>query len=303
MVDVLARTRLEADATELAELYARMVRIRMFEGTLLKLFSRGKLRGTVHTCLGQEACAVGVVGALDPVRDTICSNHRGHGHFIAFTGDLDGLMAEICGMPEGICGGAGGSQHLYAGNFYSNGILGGMVPVATGMALAHKQDGKGGVAVVFSGDGATAEGVVYEALNMAALWSLPLLLVVEHNQVAQSTPWLLEHGSPIEGRPPAFGVETRFIDGNDVQGVLAMARSVVARMREDRLPRCLVLNTGRLGPHSKGDDNRSDEEMAAIRHAEPLARTRAQLEAAQADAIEAACRDEIEAVLARLGLG
>lgn len=177
-----------AGAVALADLYEQMLRIRRFEELLLQLFSQGRLRGTVHTCLGQEAIAVGLVGALDPTRDTVSSNHRGHGHFLAFQPDLRGLLAEILGRAAGVCQGLGGSQHLHVPNFYSNGILGGMAPVTAGMALAQKLDGRHGVSVVFSGDGAMAEGVVYEALNMAALWRLPLLLAVEHNGMAQSTP-------------------------------------------------------------------------------------------------------------------
>ncbi|CAN1558346.1 AcoA Pyruvate/2-oxoglutarate dehydrogenase complex, dehydrogenase (E1) component, eukaryotic type, alpha subunit [Rhabdaerophilaceae bacterium] len=282
---------------DLARLYERMVLIRLFEEMLLTLFSRGKLRGTVHTCLGQEACAVGIVDALDPARDTVSSNHRGHGHFLAFNPDTRGLLAEVIGLEQGICGGKGGSQHLHSKNFYSNGILGGMAPVTAGMALAQKFSGQGGISVLFSGDGAMAEGVVYEALNMASLWKLPLLLIVEHNKYAQSTHWSLEHGSPIEGRPAAFGVPTDVVDGNDVRIVRAAAGRIVADMRREPGPRCIVLDTYRLGPHSKGDDNRSKQEIAKQRMRDPLALVETILEPADTAQIQARCARHIEELM------
>ena len=279
-----------------------MLQIRLFEETLLRLFSLGHLRGTVHPCLGQEACAVGVVGALDSERDTVCSNHRGHGHFLAFHDDMQGLLAEILGLKSGVCGGKGGSQHLHVKNFYSNAILGGMVPVTTGIALAQKMAGKQGISVVFVGDGAMSEGVVYEALNMASLWRLPLLLVIEHNQIAQSTPWTLEHGSAIEGRPVSFGVPTETLDGNDVQAVRLAAEKLVAEMRKDPSPRCLLLNTYRLGPHSKGDDTRSPDEIAAHRANDPLKKAESSLPEGVVADIQTRCKQKIEALLAYFSL-
>lgn len=279
-------------------LYFQMLRIRLFEEALLKLFSLGFLRGTVHTCLGQEACAVGVAGALDPSRDTVCSNHRGHGHFLAFGGDMKGLLDEIMGRPSGVCRGKGGSQHLHSKNFYSNGILGGMVPVATGIALALKRDYRQGISVVFAGDGAMAEGVLYEALNMASLWRLPLLLAVENNHIAQSTPAILEHGSPIEGIPAAFGVCTEQINGNDVIGVRTTVDRLVAEMRADPSPRCLVLNTYRLGPHSKGDDTRTEEEIQRCSDNDPLKMAEAGLSAAAIAGVKERCSQELQKLLA-----
>ncbi|HUW39150.1 MAG TPA: thiamine pyrophosphate-dependent dehydrogenase E1 component subunit alpha [Rhodocyclaceae bacterium] len=289
-------------SADLACLYEKMLLIRLFEETLLKLFSLGHLRGTVHTCLGQEACAVGVVGALDSARDTVCSNHRGHGHFLAFNEDTRGLLAEVLGLKSGICGGKGGSQHLHVKNFYSNGILGGMVPVTTGIALAQKLAGEKGISAVFVGDGAMSEGVIYEAMNMASLWQLPLLLVIEHNQIAQSTPWILEHGSAIEGRPVAFGVPTETVDGNDVQAVRVLTEKTVTEMREIPGPRCLLLHTYRLGPHSKGDDYRSPEEIAAHRANDPLKRAEANLAESVIANIQTLCQTHIKNLLAHFSL-
>jgi acetoin:2,6-dichlorophenolindophenol oxidoreductase subunit alpha len=296
--DMKQTLRSAADLAELPRLYERMVLVRRFEEMLLTLFSRGRLRGTVHTCLGQEACAVGIVDALDPARDTVSSNHRGHGHFLAFNPDTRGLLAEVIGLEQGICGGKGGSQHLHSKNFYSNGILGGMAPVTAGMAMAQKLAGEGGISVLFSGDGAMAEGVIYETLNMASLWKLPFLLVVEHNKYAQSTHWSLEHGSPIEGRPPAFGIPTEMVDGNDILAVRSLAGRVVDEMRETAGPRCIVLDTYRLGPHSKGDDNRDPQEIAARRARDPLALAEAHLDPGELEAINARCARHMDELMA-----
>ena len=148
--------------TTLATFYERMFFIRRFEETLLDLFSLGKLVGTTHTYIGQEANGVGVIDHLDPEVDVVFSNHRCHGHYLEFTGDAYGLLCEVMGRAPGTCGGKGGSQHLCKGNFYSNGILGSIVPVATGIALAEKQKGTGAVSTVFVGDGALGQGAVYE---------------------------------------------------------------------------------------------------------------------------------------------
>ena len=168
-------------------LYRRMRFIRRFEESLLDLFERGLLNGTTHACIGQEADAVAIVEHLGD-DDHVFSNHRCHGHFLARTGDALGLMAEIMGKPEGVCGGIGGSQHLCAPGFMSNGVQGGIVPNAAGIALAKQLDGSAGVSVVFIGDGTLGEGATYETLNLASLWKLPLVVVLEDNEWAQSTP-------------------------------------------------------------------------------------------------------------------
>ena len=158
--------------------YALVAGIRRFEQSLLDLFGSGVLAGTTHTCVGQETIAVGVVSAIDRARDIVFSNHRGHGHFLAYCGEVERLYLEVMGKAGGVCGGRGGSQHLHYRNFYSNGIQGGIVPVATGMALAEKLQRTGAVALVFLGDGTLGEGVVYESLNIAALWQLPVVFVI-----------------------------------------------------------------------------------------------------------------------------
>ncbi|HZK81610.1 MAG TPA: thiamine pyrophosphate-dependent dehydrogenase E1 component subunit alpha, partial [Humisphaera sp.] len=170
-----------------AALYERMALVRAFEERVLALFAQGELTGTTHTSLGQEAVAVGVLSQITR-EDIVFSSHRCHGHYLAFFDEPDGLMAELMGRATGLCGGIGGSQHLQRGNFYTNGVQGGIVPCAAGMALAEKLKKSGKIAVVFLGDGTLGEGVVYETLNLASLWGLPLLFIVEANGFAQSTP-------------------------------------------------------------------------------------------------------------------
>src|SRR3990172_8139481 len=247
-------------ASELATFYERMYFIRRFEETLLDLFGQGKLVGTTHTYIGQEADAVGVVAHLDPERDVVFSNHRCHGHYLAFSDDAFGLLCEVMGKAPGVCGGKGGSQHLCKGNFYSNGVLGSIVPVATGIALAEKQKGAGAVTTVFLGDGTLGEGVSYESLNMASLWRLPVLFVVENNHYAQSTPVELELAGSIPARGAAFGIEVAELDTTDVAEIHEAASRAVARIREAGEPYFLVLHTYRFSPHSKGDDNRDPAE-------------------------------------------
>ncbi len=278
-------------------LYTVMALIRRFEETLLELFAAGKLAGTTHTCIGQEAGAAGVISCLDAERDVVVSNHRCHGHYLALTGDVDGLLREVMGKEGGVCGGKGGSQHLHAGNFYSNGVLGSTVPVAAGMALAERERGSGAVTTVFIGDGTLGQGVVYESLNIASLWRLPLLVVVEHNGYAQSTPSRLQLSGDVEARAAAFGIETARLDSTDVTEVRDFADRAVAHVRTTGTPFFLVLDTYRFSPHSKGDDFRDLDEIAARRERDPLTVAASRLgEGAQREIEEACARRVAEAV-------
>ena len=245
-------------STSLATLYERMFFIRRFEETLLDLFSLGKLVGTTHTYIGQEANAVGLIDHLDPEVDTIFSNHRCHGHYLAYTDDAFGLLSEVMGKATGTCGGKGGSQHLCRGNFYSNGVLGSIVPVATGMGLAEKRKGTGAVSTVFLGDGTLGEGVTYE----------------------------------IAARANAFGVEADELDTTDVEEVHEAAGRALARIRETAEPFCLVLDTYRFSPHSKGDDNRDPAEIEARRERDPL-KVGERLDERERDEIHARCEERL----------
>jgi TPP-dependent pyruvate/acetoin dehydrogenase alpha subunit len=273
---------------ELATFYERMYFIRRFEETLLDLFAQGKLVGTTHTYIGQEANAVGVIANLERERDVVFSNHRCHGHYLAFTDDAFGLLSEVLGKATGVCGGKGGSQHLCNGNFYSNGVLGSIVPVATGIALAEKRKGTGAVSTVFLGDGTLGEGVTYESLNMASLWKLRVLFVVENNHYAQSTPVELQLAGSIAARGAAFGIEVAELDTTDVEQTHATAAQAVEHIRETGEPFFLVLHTYRFSPHSKGDDNRDPAEIEERRKLDPLGITAARLEDDERRTIEEA---------------
>jgi acetoin:2,6-dichlorophenolindophenol oxidoreductase subunit alpha len=281
--------RVERNGAGTERLFADMVLIRRFEETLLDLFAAGKVAGTTHTCIGQEADAVGVVACLDRDVDVIVSNHRCHGHYLAFTDDVDGLLREVLGRQGGVCGGKGGSQHLCAGNFYSNGVLGSTVPLAAGMALAERERGSGAVTTVFVGDGTLGQGVVYESLNIASLWHLPLLVVVEHNGYAQSTPSRLQLAGDVQARAAAFGIETDRRDTTDVTAVREAAAAAVAHVRANRQPYFLVLDTYRFSPHSKGDDFRDPQEIALRRERDPLAVAGSRLDEPVRHAVEEAC--------------
>ncbi len=244
--------------------YRSLYRIRRFEETVLENFSRGAFYGTTHTCLGQEADAVGVLGQIQ-AQDIVFSNHSGHGHFLAYGGDMRALFAELMGRATGVCGGRGGSQHLHWRNFYSNGIQGGIVPVATGMALAEKDKGSRAVTVAFLGDGTLGEGVVYESLNIASLWGAPILYVVEANHIAQTTPTNLAMAGDMCARFQSFGIQVSELDTSDVVEIQPAARELLEAARQQCRPQALLLHTFRFGPHSKGDDTRPAEEIEQMR--------------------------------------
>jgi TPP-dependent pyruvate/acetoin dehydrogenase alpha subunit len=197
------------------------------------------------------------------------------------------------GKATGVCGGKGGSQHLCKGNFYSNGVLGSIVPVATGIALAEKTKGTGAVSTVFLGDGTLGEGVTYESLNIASLWKLPVLFVVENNHYAQSTPVELELAGSIPARGAAFGIETAELDTTDVAEVHEAAGRALGRIRETGEPYFLVLHTYRFSPHSKSDDQRDPAEIEERRERDPLKVAGARLGDEERQAIERRCEQRL----------
>lgn len=245
--------------------------IRRTEEKLLELFSKGQVSGTVHTCVGQEWVGVAVAEHLLP-GDYVFSNHRGHGHYIAFTDDVEGLIAELMGRASGVCGGRGGSQHLCRDGFFSNGIQGGIVPVAAGLAMAQKLRGGEQIAVVFVGDGTLGQGAVYESLNIAAAQDLPLLVVVEDNGIAQSTPQAEAMAGTVAGRAEAFGLDWAEASTAEPMQLLDRAGHAVRQVRGRRRPFVLHVRTQRLNPHSKGDDTRSPELLADLAEQDPLNR-------------------------------
>lgn len=246
------------------ELYRTMFRIRRFEETVLEEFSRGVFAGTTHTSIGQEANAAGVISVLQP-DDVIVTNHRCHGHFIAYGGDMRSLFAEMMGKATGLCGGRGGSQHIHWRNLYSNGVQGGIVPIAAGMALAEKEKQSGALVTLFVGDGTFGEGALYEACNMASLWRVPLLIVVEHNHIAQTTPTALVMAGRIPERLQAFDIQVTELNTSDASEIQQASLKCVTSILKNSLPQALVLNTVRFGPHSKGDDTRSEAVIRELR--------------------------------------
>jgi len=263
MHEVLAKSSLQT--------YATSILIREVEQRLLDLFAAGKLFGTVHTCIGQEFVGVSVMPSLAP-GDFVFSNHRCHGHFLARTGNVEGLIAEVMGKKTGVCGGRGGSQHLcdLEHGFFSNGIQGGIVPVAAGLALSHELRGTQNISVVFIGDGTLGEGTVYETFNIASKWELPLLIVLENNGYAQSTSQTQTLAGDIASRAAAFHIA--FAQGStwEPEKLRDQAEECVRFVRERRRPMLLQVDTYRLMAHSKSDDDRNPEEIASYWAKDPL---------------------------------
>lgn len=283
----------KTSTTQNRALYHAMVRIRRFEETVLENFSKGVFFGTTHTYLGQEADAVGVLCNLLP-GDVVFSNHRSHGHFLAYGGELRALYAELMGKSSGVCGGRGGSQHLQWRNFYSNGVQGGIVPIATGIALAEKYKQSGAITVAFLGDGTLGEGVVYEALNMASLWRAPILYVVENNAIAQTTPAEQAIAGEIGARFTAFGIPFQQLHTSDVLEIQQISQKLLKEVRHQSQPHALILHTYRFGPHSKGDDTRPANQVDRLwQERDPLKIHGPRLSPPERLAIESSIEQEI----------
>jgi len=297
----------------LRQFYRQIRLIRRFEEQVESLFAGGELAGTTHSCIGQEAVAVGVAAALG-AEDLVVSNHRGHGHLLARGGDGRKLMAELFGKATGYSLGRGGSQHVACreiGFLGANGITGGGIPIATGEALALKRvAGNSRLVCCFFGDGAANQGTFSESLNMAAIWDLPVLYVLENNCWAFST--RVEEGCAVPAgecrrlasRAAAFGISNASVDGNDVCEVLAAAGRAVEHVRSGKGPYLLECSTYRMSGHSKSDkcEYRPDAEEDQWRGRCPLSIARGLLaEAGASDEeiadIDAAVETEVDAAL------
>ena len=255
--------------------YRLMLRIRLFEEAVERLFREGLIMGTAHTCIGQEACAVGIAAALRP-GDNATSSHRGHGHLLALGGDPRRMMAEMFGREPGYSRGLGGSQMMMdtsVGFYGANGITCASLPFAAGLALAAQTRGERGVTVAVFGDGASNQGVFHETLNLAALWRLPVLFVCENNQYAMSTPVAQGLANPrVADRAAGYGIPGVRADGNDPLAVRDALAPRVEAAREGRGPALVELVTYRLSGHSRGDprEYRTREEEAEARTRDPL---------------------------------
>ena len=239
-------------------LFRQMVRIRLFEEQVNELYTRALMPGLAHLYSGEEAVAVGICEALN-LDDYITSTHRGHGHCLAKGATPDRMFAELLGKEAGYCRGKGGSMHIAdpaTGNLGANAIVGGSVGIATGAAFAAKRLANGRVAVCFFGEGALGQGSLYEVMNLAQLWKLPVIYVCENNLYNEYTHYSETTAGTILGRATGFGMEATSVDGQDVRAVNEVAVRLVRRARAGEGPAFLQADTYRYSGHHVGDINR-----------------------------------------------
>jgi acetoin:2,6-dichlorophenolindophenol oxidoreductase subunit alpha len=239
-------------------MYRRMVMIRLFEEQVNELYTRALMPGLAHLYVGEEAVAVGICEALRK-DDYITSTHRGHGHCLAKGAAPDRMFAELLGKEAGYCRGKGGSMHIAdpgTGNLGANAIVGGSTGIATGAAFTAKHMKTGQVAVCFFGEGALGQGVLYEVMNLAALWKLPVIYACENNLYNEYTHYSETTAGDILERGRAFGIPAESVDGQDVRAVYEIASKLVERARRGDGPALLVCNTYRYTGHHVGDINR-----------------------------------------------
>jgi TPP-dependent pyruvate/acetoin dehydrogenase alpha subunit len=255
---------------DLLDAYRVMKTIREFEERVHIEFAAGEIPGFVHLYAGEEACAAGVCAHLSR-QDFIASTHRGHGHCIAKGVDVHGMMAELFGRSTGLCGGKGGSMHvadLALGMMGANGIVGGGPPLATGAALVAKRAGKGGVAIAFVGDGGSNQGTTFESLNLAKIWNLPVVFVVEDNGYAEATSskWSIGAESNAE-RARGFGLHAVRVDGDDFFAVHEAAGEAIGRARDGGGPSLMDCQLNRYYGHFEGDAQtyRGPDEVKKLR--------------------------------------
>lgn len=248
----------KSNAEDYLRMYRQMVRIRTFEDNANQLYLSAKMPGLTHMYSGEEAVAVGICEALTD-DDRITSTHRGHGHCVAKGAEFREMFCELLGKAEGYCRGKGGSMHIADqshGNLGANAIVGGSMGIATGSALRAKLLGHDDVTVCFFGDGATAQGLLYEVMNMAALWKLPVIYACENNGYSEYTKTEEIAAGSITARAEAFGIEAFKVDGQDVLAVNELTQGLVARCRKGEGPFFVELTTYRYHGHHVGDINR-----------------------------------------------
>lgn len=259
------------------QMFKQMVRIRAFEEQANQLYLSAKMPGLTHMYVGQEAVAVGICEALTP-NDKITSTHRGHGHCVAKGADFKQMFCELLGKAEGYCRGKGGSMHIADqanGNLGANAIVGGSAGIATGAALSAKHLGSNEVSVCFFGDGALGQGILYETLNMAALWKLPIIYACENNLYGEYTKVEEMAAGDLIARAKGFGIESFEVDGQDVLAVNSLTQELVDRARKGYGPFFVLLNTYRYYGHHVGDINREyyrskEEEMLWRKDRDPI---------------------------------
>jgi pyruvate dehydrogenase E1 component alpha subunit len=243
----------------LIHFYRQMLTIRLFEEQVNQLYLSAKMPGLAHLYIGQEGVAVGVCEALRR-EDYITSTHRGHGHCLAKGASADKMFAELLGKASGYCRGKGGSMHIAdqdTGNLGANAIVGGSAGIATGAAMSAKMRGSDQIAACFFGEGALGQGLLYEVMNMASLWKLPVIYVCENNLYNEYTHYNETTAGEIQERAKAFGIECEAIDGQDVVLVHATSQRLAARARKGEGPGFLICNTYRFYGHHVGDVDRA----------------------------------------------
>jgi pyruvate dehydrogenase E1 component alpha subunit len=261
----------EASKEELLEFYRQMLLIRRFEEKAGQLYGLGLIGGFCHLYIGQEAVAVGIQSALTPGKDSVITGYRDHGHMLAYGIDPKGIMAELTGRKAGISHGKGGSMHMFSVDhkFYGgHGIVGAQVSLGTGLGFAHKYRKDGGVCVAYFGDGASNQGQVYESFNMAELWKLPIIFVIENNQYAMGTSVNRSSAEDqLYRRGESFRIPGLQVNGMDVLAVRGAAEEALKWVRDGKGPIILEMKTYRYRGHSMSDPAkyRSREEVQEVR--------------------------------------
>ncbi len=272
------------DTPTLSVMLEKMYMIRAFEEKAEELYTLGKIHGTMHLSIGMEASAVGSVFTLNP-DDLILSTHRGHGHCIAKNADMNLMMAEFMGKECGYCRGRGGSMHIAdvdGGNLGANGVVAGGIPVAVGVGLGLKMEKKNRVHLCFFGDGAANEGAFHEALNMAAIWNLPIVFICENNHYGMSMSYKKAMKiDKISDRAASYGMPGVNVDGNDVFAVYNAVAEAVDRARSGGGPTLIENVTYRWRGHSKSDANvyRTKEEIEEWKKKDPILRLAERMQA------------------------
>jgi 2-oxoisovalerate dehydrogenase E1 component len=247
-----------------AELIEKILIIRQTEEKLLEAFSQGLIRGTVHTCIGQELSAIAVGDNLNANIDWIFSTHRGHGHFLSFNGQPGELFCELLGASDGPSSGNGGSQHINKGHFFTSGVQGGFIPIALGVAETLAEDVNQGISVIYLGDGTLGQGVLWESLNLSQIMKCPILFVCEDNGIAQTTKTEFTFAGDLAIRIQGFDINYLQCNTSNIDHLRSTVAKAVSHVRDNRQPGFLHIKTSRLMPHSKGDDNRSLEEINTL---------------------------------------
>ncbi len=269
----------------LLEMFETMMTIRLFEERVTLEYQRGDMPGFVHTCIGAEAVATGVCAHLSDT-DLIASTHRGHGHSLAKGCSISGMLAELYGRETGLCKGRGGSMHIAdfeRGMLGANAIVGGSIGLATGGAFAQQVKGTSNVSVSFFGDGGAGQGILYESMNLASIWKLPVIYLCENNGWAESTPASYAQSvADLSRRADGFGIPGHIVDGADVFAIYEAAGEAIERARRGEGPSFIEAKIPRISAHYVGDTQkyRNEDDLADARSRDPLERLQSELSAA-----------------------